>query len=194
MAVLAVSALALVAAACGDGEEETPPAETPALATPTVGAAPTEEAEPTPTIAAPPAEATPTVEAPAAEPTPTVEPPPEPTPTTEAPPEPTEPAGPATQTVDIAMIPSIQFDKSTITVQSGATVTVRSDNRDEGIPHSFSVYTDSSGSQPLAEASVGDVCMGPCDREITFDAPEPGEYFFRCDVHPTQMTGTFIVE
>jgi plastocyanin len=28
-----------------------------------------------------------------------------------------------------------------------------------------------------------------------FDAPEePGAYFFRCDVHPTAMTGTFRVE
>jgi plastocyanin len=27
----------------------------------------------------------------------------------------------------------------------------------------------------------------------TFEAPDPGEYFFRCDVHPVDMTGTFVV-
>ena len=31
---------------------------------------------------------------------------------------------------------------------------------------------------------------------MTYDVPalEPGTYFFRCDVHPGQMTGTFVVK
>jgi plastocyanin len=35
---------------------------------------------------------------------------------------------------------------------------------------------------------------GPTTTTYTFTAPStPGSYFFRCDVHPTQMTGTFVV-
>jgi plastocyanin len=30
--------------------------------------------------------------------------------------------------------------------------------------------------------------------EITIEGLEPGEYFFVCDVHPTEMTGTLVVE
>jgi plastocyanin len=30
--------------------------------------------------------------------------------------------------------------------------------------------------------------------EITFRLDEPGTYFFRCDFHPRQMTGTLVVE
>ena len=30
--------------------------------------------------------------------------------------------------------------------------------------------------------------------DTVFAIPDAGEYFFRCDVHPTIMTGAFIVE
>jgi plastocyanin len=193
LVVVGVAALAIVAAACGgsNGGEETA-AETPtALAT--AAPSPTQEAEATPTTAAP-------VEEPTAAPTeeivPTAEPTEEPAPTavpTSQPAATEEPAA-STQTLDIAMVPGIRFDKDTLTAQSGATVTINVTNQDEGVPHSFSVYTDSSAAQPLAEGSVGDVCTGPCSYSLTFVAPEPGVYFFRCDVHPTQMNGTFIVE
>lgn len=172
--VIVASAVAVVAVACGDGDDEGPAAETPAAITATPEAAPTETMEATPTV----------------EPTAAEEPAPEPT---EAP-APTESPAPAAQTLDIAMVPNISFDKDTLTAQSGATVTVQIDNQEDGIPHTFSVYTDSSASQPLAEGSVSDTCTGPCGMEITFVAPAPGTYFFRCDVHQTQMTGTFIAE
>lgn len=197
--VIVASAVALVAVACGDDESEEPAAETPAAVTATTEAAPTEVMEATPTVEPTPAEEPTATEEPAPEPTATEEPAPEPTATEEPAPEPTEapaptePPAPAAQTLDIAMA-GVQFDKDTLTVQSGATVTVRIDNQDDGIPHTFSVYTDSSASQPLAEGSISDTCSGPCSMETTFVAPEPGTYFFRCDIHPTQMTGTFIVE
>lgn len=36
---------------------------------------------------------------------------------------------------------------------------------------------------------------GPATTTYTFTAPStPGTYFFRCDVHPTVMTGQFIVQ
>jgi len=42
------------------------------------------------------------------------------------------------------------------------------------------------------ELQVG---TGPRQVEYGFVAPTaPGNYFFRCDVHPDQMTGTFVVD
>jgi plastocyanin len=95
------------------------------------------------------------------------------------------------QTLEIAMIPTIQFDKAELTVQADGSVTVAADNTDTDIPHNFAVYTDESAQDLIAKTET---CDGPCEDSVTFDIPEPGEYFFQCDVHPDQMVGTFIVE
>ena len=80
---------------------------------------------------------------------------------------------------------------TTITVPAGATVTVMFDNRDAGIPHNFSVYTDRNMTQSIF---VGQIISGPATINYTFTAPTtPGTYFFVCDVHPATMTGDFVV-
>ncbi len=85
---------------------------------------------------------------------------------------------------------SMAFDKSTITVPAGATVTINFNNMDN-IPHNFALYTDSSASTPIF---VGQI-INKRTITYTFTAPAtPGNYFFRCDVHPTTMTGTFVVQ
>jgi plastocyanin len=87
---------------------------------------------------------------------------------------------------------NVAFNMNTITVPAGAEVTVNFDNQDSGIPHNFAVYTDSSASTSIF---VGQVITGPKQTTYTFTAPSaPGNYFFRCDVHPVQMTGTFVVQ
>lgn len=83
------------------------------------------------------------------------------------------------------------FSTARIEVAAGARVTIEIANND-GAPHNFSVYTDEGA---LEEIYVGDTFTGP-DKTQTeeFDAPsEPGDYFFRCDVHPATMTGTLAV-
>jgi plastocyanin len=43
--------------------------------------------------------------------------------------------------------------------------------------------------------NIGGMTTGVSTVTYTFDAPTtPGTYFFRCDVHPTTMTGSFIVQ
>jgi plastocyanin len=99
--------------------------------------------------------------------------------------------GGGTATVDLAAA-NLAFNASTIMVPAGAEVTVNFDNMDDGILHNVAVYTDSSATE---EIFVGETITGPAETTYTFTAPEePGTYFFRCDVHPQQMTGDFIVE
>ena len=87
---------------------------------------------------------------------------------------------------------NIAFDKTTITVKAGSQVTINFNNKDSGIPHNFSLYADSSASQNLFK---GDTVTGPGTAVYKFTAPStPGTYFFRCDIHPTQMTGQFVVQ
>ena len=85
----------------------------------------------------------------------------------------------------------ILFDQRALTAASGGTVTIEFDNRDASVLHNFALYTDNSVSQPIF---VGDLVTGPAQVTYTFDAPAPGTYFFRCDVHPDTMTGSFNVQ
>lgn len=86
----------------------------------------------------------------------------------------------------------IAFDTDQLTVSAGATVRLTLENRDR-TPHNFAVYRTDAADEAIF---VGELLTGP-DTTITYEftAPtEAGDYFFRCDVHPTVMTGTFTVE
>ncbi len=82
------------------------------------------------------------------------------------------------------------FDKGTIEVNAGEEVKIRFVNNDAGVPHNISFYESSAATEVIYE---GELFPGVETREITFTAPEPGRYFFKCDVHPTTMTGELIV-
>jgi nitrite reductase (NO-forming) len=63
-------------------------------------------------------------------------------------------------------------------------------NMDAGTPHNIAIFTDSSATQSLF---TGALVTGP--KTVTYHVPAlpAGTYYFRCDVHPTQMFGTFVV-
>ncbi len=99
-------------------------------------------------------------------------------------------AAQSTVTIDL-MAKNLTFNMSTITVPAGANVVVNFDNQDNGVSHNFAVYTNSSASTVIFK---GNNITGPKMTTYTFTAPTtPGTYFFRCDTHPTTMTGQFIV-
>ncbi len=86
---------------------------------------------------------------------------------------------------------NILFDQSTLTAPVGSKITMTFVNNDANIPHNFALYTDTKASTPVF---VGDIITNVKTVTYTFTAPSvPGNYFFRCDVHPETMTGTFIV-
>ncbi len=86
---------------------------------------------------------------------------------------------------------NIAFDASTIRVPAGAKVTVNFDNQDVRVPHNFAVYETDAARKAIFQ---GEIISGPARIAYTFRAPEvPGNYFFRCDLHPTTMTGRLIV-
>jgi plastocyanin len=101
-------------------------------------------------------------------------------------------ATPAENAVTINVVAqNMAFDQSTITVKAGAQVTLNFNNKDTA-PHNVAIYTDQSAVQVIYK---GEVFSGPASKTYTFTAPTtPGTYFFRCDVHPTKMTGQFIVQ
>jgi plastocyanin len=92
-------------------------------------------------------------------------------------------------TIDL-VADDLTFDTTEITVPAGAEVAINFDNQD-GSPHNFALYADAPAQEPVF---VGEIVTGGQAVEYRFTAPdEPGTYFFRCDVHPSTMTGDFIV-
>jgi plastocyanin len=84
------------------------------------------------------------------------------------------------------------YDLKSITASAGVQVTITLDNKDAGVLHNVAFYTDRTASSPI---HVGELLTGPATEDVVFTAPStPGTYFFRCDVHPDQMNGSFIVQ
>jgi plastocyanin/uncharacterized membrane protein len=82
-----------------------------------------------------------------------------------------------------------RFFPDRIEAAAGGPLTLAFSNEDDGVPHNVAIYTDDSVQESLF---VGDLVEGPTT--VTYDVPaiEPGEYYFRCDVHP-QMDGALEV-
>jgi plastocyanin len=101
--------------------------------------------------------------------------------------------GPSAGPVNVTIVAkNISFDLKTITANAGSEVTVTLDNQDNGVIHNIGFYTDRSASQVIQD---GALLTGPDQETITFTAPAaPGTYYFRCDVHPDQMNGAFVVQ
>lgn len=111
----------------------------------------------------------------------------------------TEPSDPAAEPTEDAAVSELTivaqdtaFDPEELAVEAGASVRLTLENHDP-IPHSFAVYRTDAAEEAVF---VGETFSGPdASRTYEFTAPaEPGEYLFRCDIHPQLMTGTLIVE
>lgn len=97
-----------------------------------------------------------------------------------------------TQSVTVKIVAGDRlFDLQTIRVPANSRVTVDLENLDAD-PHNIAIYKSPAAEQ---EIFVSDTIAGRDKRTTgSFDAPPPGTYFFRCDVHPVTMTGDLIVE
>ena len=83
----------------------------------------------------------------------------------------------------------LEFDAATITAPAGQPFTVAFTNM-EGVPHNFSVYVEEGG-DVIAEGEI--INEGETD-EVEIEGLSAGEYFFVCDLHSGEMTGTLVVE
>ena len=106
--------------------------------------------------------------------------------TSSAPPTPSAPG----ETVLQLRASSLAFDKRALTASASAPVTVQFDNADAGVLHNFSLYNNSSLSQKIF---TGELTTGPVIKNYAFTAPAAGTYYYRCDVHPDTMNGSFTV-
>ena len=71
---------------------------------------------------------------------------------------------------------------------SAPNVTIHFSNQDPNLPHNVAVFNGPDANAPAI--FHGDLVTGPATADYTFSLPGPGTFFFHCDVHPVQMTGT----
>lgn len=84
---------------------------------------------------------------------------------------------------------NIEFDTDLIELPADVPATILFDNRDAGVQHNISIYSDSSLGEQLFK---GDLVTGPTTTEYPIPPQPAGEYYFQCDVHPT-MNGSVVV-
>lgn len=85
----------------------------------------------------------------------------------------------------------VSFGSTTLQAPANTPFDIVFDNQAPGVAHNVAIYTNSSASTVLFR---GALVTGV--KTVTYKVPalKPGTYFFRCDVHPTQMTGTLVVK
>jgi plastocyanin len=89
---------------------------------------------------------------------------------------------------------SIAFDTACLAAPADTAFTLAFDNQDAGIPHNVEIFETAAAQKRLGGATdAGDFVTGP--DQVTYQVPSlpAGTYFFRCDLHPAQMKGTFVV-
>ncbi len=81
------------------------------------------------------------------------------------------------------------FSTDCLAAPADTAFTIAFDNKDLGVPHNVSIYTDDSATEALF---TGEMVTGPGKATYKVAALPAGTYYFRCDVHPP-MNGTFVV-
>jgi plastocyanin len=84
----------------------------------------------------------------------------------------------------------LAFDPTCLVASAGKPFDLNFDNEDPTVIHNVAIFTNSSATKNLF---TGDPVTGVAKATYKVDALAPGTYYFRCDYHPTQMFGDFVV-
>jgi plastocyanin len=100
-----------------------------------------------------------------------------------------EPQGGANGAITLTAA-GVVFDTDQLTLPADTETTIEFIN-DDTVAHNFSIYEDDSAE---ADLFIGQEIGGGASTDYSIPPLEPGEFFFRCDLHPTSMIGTVTVE
>ena len=98
-----------------------------------------------------------------------------------------EPGGGGQKPVVTLAAANIAFEPTSLTVPAAEAFTLRFHNEDANTQHNVQIFDDPEfGGTPLFS---GALITGVRQTDYEVDPLEAGPYFFRCEVHPTTMTG-----
>ena len=83
---------------------------------------------------------------------------------------------------------NISFDVSALSAAAGDEITLTFENKDVDVAHNLHVQAGTEGDFRT------EIVRGPVTQTLTLTIDSPGEYTYICDVHPTQMRGTLVLE
>jgi hypothetical protein len=81
------------------------------------------------------------------------------------------------------------FAETELSALTNDDITICFDNQDTGVQHNVNVLDQPDGTSFAA----GSIIIGPAQELLDVPGQPAGSYFYRCDVHPTTMTGTLSV-
>jgi plastocyanin len=86
-----------------------------------------------------------------------------------------------------------EFNTDSLTVQADGQLSIPFDNQDT-FDHNVAVYENEADGQAQENPIFQGELISNSSTTYTFDAPEPGDYYFQCDVHAAAMNGTLTIE
>jgi plastocyanin len=102
----------------------------------------------------------------------------------------TQAAGTSPQTNVTVEAKALKFNTKTIVVPAKTNITITLDNQDGGTLHNIAVYRAKDAKEIIHR---GELFQGRESKSETWESPEAGVYYFRCDAHP-DMNGAFIAK
>ena len=85
-----------------------------------------------------------------------------------------------------------KFDQATLTAAPAKEFSITFNNKGK-TKHNLH-FLDKVGGKTLADGAEGAIIDGGKSVTMRFTPATAGDYFFLCDLHPTEMTGKFIVK
>ena len=82
------------------------------------------------------------------------------------------------------------FAETTLSGPADTDLTICFDNQDSGVQHNVHVFDQQGGTSIAA----GNIIAGVAQELLDVPGQPAGTYFFKCDVHPTTMTGSLTVK
>lgn len=86
---------------------------------------------------------------------------------------------------------AVHYSTSCLAAPAGKPFTIAFHNQDSGVPHNVAIFNSPAATKVLF---TGQIVTGPTTAAYHVPALPAGTYYFRCDVHPTAMHGTFVVK
>ena len=85
------------------------------------------------------------------------------------------------------------FDPNKLSAKKGQTIAINFKN-DGSNTHTFTLYTDEDHTKPVANGNSDPVTAGGSKTLTVSLASDSGDLYYRCEIHPGQMTGEISVD
>jgi plastocyanin len=85
------------------------------------------------------------------------------------------------------------FNTDTIELKTGEDASIPFENKDP-FDHNIAIYENAADAEAQESAIFDGDLISATSTTYEFPAPPKGEYLFQCDLHPTTMAGTVVVE